>query len=156
MTKYLGFLILHPLSKHDFWFHVPPLNIIMYSNHLSSCLISTTEVRYFWLISNKRSVEHLKKKKRQNLNLQKVYQTALENKRQVVQDTEFFLKNVINFELFCNNSKRNIFTYFIHWPYSVRTALYCLCGTRWLLSIFLVSWLNTCASQWLQTKSLTL
>ena len=35
----------------------------MYSNNLSSCFILTTEVRYFWIISNKRSVEHLKKKK---------------------------------------------------------------------------------------------
>ena len=66
-VTYLGLLILHPLSKHDFWFHVPPLNIIMYSNHLSSCSILTTEVRYFWLINNKRSVERLKKKRQNNL-----------------------------------------------------------------------------------------
>ena len=43
--------------------------------------------------------------------------------------------------------------YFIHWPYRVRTTLYCLCGTRWFLSIFLVSRLNTRASQTLELAS---
>ena len=78
----------------------------MYSNNLSSCFILTTEVRYFWIISNKRSVEHLKKK-RQN-NLYKFFKTALENKSPRY---SFCLKNVIYFELFCN-SKPNIFTVF--------------------------------------------